>query len=159
MTGDVKCLINVITLWGKVGEQWMTEKNESSQRFLAEGMMKVDEQVFFKVAICCFCYPPSCPISKGWIFYDFDFPRLLCVASPRIHNHGKLDCERGKKYLNFLIYFCPSIINICAQTETRKRRGWGKKSLRWYADPQKLSCRFFSVGFWVFRLYGFYHLH
>lgn len=133
------------------GGKWASNGWPKKKRELAAVFGGGDDESwwasFFKVAICCFCYPPSCPISKGWIFYDFDFPRLLCVASPRIHNHGKLDCERGKKYLNFLIYFCPSIINICTQTETRKRRGWGKKSLRWYADPQKLSCRFFFCRF------------
>lgn len=144
---------------GKVGEQWMTEKKRELAAVFGGGDDEIDEQVFFKVAICCFCYPPSCPISKGWIFYDFDFPRLLCVASPRIHNHGKLDCERGKKYLNFLIYFCPSIINICTQTETRKRRDEEKNRSGDTLIRRNWAADFFSVGFWVFRLYGFYHLH
>lgn len=70
-------------------------------------LVRVDERVFKGARDLFFC-----PLYQSWIFYDFDFPRLLCVASTR-------HTERHKKLVKLFNLFFLGIINIWTQTNNR----------------------------------------
>ena len=101
-----------------------------------EGKWKLMSEFLRARAICFF--PLAFP-QRGWIFYDFDFPRLLCVASMR---HDETDTKKLLKLFNL---FFPRIINIWTQTNN-----WtAAKPRQWYADPTKLSSTFFLFFYFV----------
>lgn len=115
------------------------------------GWMEVDERVLRTRAICFFV----CPLNQSWIFYDFDFPRLLCVAST---SHS---WETHKKLVKLFNLFLLGLINIWTQTNNRMAAKtpsvicWSAKmELKLFAWFLCVCC---CVGFQVFS--GFCHLH
>lgn len=136
MTGDVKCLINVITL--------RMERKEIGRKLM--GKFGWGRDLLFFRFFCSFALPS---LNILWFWFSAFIMR------------GILESRAKKECLNFLIYFLIQLnkyllANSGAKKTGRQRASFGDTLIR----RNWAEHYFLSVGERGFgRMYGFYHLH